>query len=278
MAAAMSYFMVFSLPPLLVLILMLLGLLLDPADVQGRIESEMATLVGADGARMIQEMINVANRPQNRGPVPAVIAGVVLLFGATGAFGQLQAALNRAWEVKPDPRAGGVKRFLLKRLLSLGMVLTIAFLLLVSLVVSTGLAAFGETLVRLTGSASQIVLQGVSFLVSFAGITALFTLMFKVLPDARIAWRDALVGALFTTILFQGGKVLIGLYLARSDPGSAFGAAGALAVILVWLYYASMIVFLGAEFTQVWANERGSGIEPEKGAVRTDERARREAA
>jgi membrane protein len=278
MAAAMSYFMAFSLPPLLVLILMLLGLLLDPADVQGRIESEMAKLLGGDGAAMVKEMITIANRPQNQGLLPALIGLAVLLFGATGAFGQLQAALNRAWEVEPDPRAGGIARLIGKRLLSLGMVLTIAFLLLVSLVLSAALTAFGETLGGLMGGVSDLVLQGLNLLVSFAVITALFAVMFKVLPDARIAWRDTLVGALFTTTLFQGGKVLIGLYLARSDPGSAFGAAGALAVILVWLYYTSMIVFLGAEFTQVWANERGQGILPEEGAVRTEGHRRREAA
>jgi membrane protein len=150
------------------------------------------------------------------------------------------------------------------------MVLTIAFFLLVSMVLSAALSAFGDSLSSLLGGVSATLLQGVNLAVSFAVITTLFTLMFKVLPDARIAWRDALVGAVFTTALFQIGKLLIGLYLARSNPGSAFGAAGALAVILVWLYYTSMIVFLGAEFTQVWATEKGHGIVPEEGAVRTE--------
>jgi membrane protein len=274
MAAAMSYFMAFSLPPLLVLILMLVGLLFDPADVQGRIESEMGRLLGGDGARMVQEMINAANRPQNRGVLPALMGIVVLLFGATGAFGQLQAALNRAWEVKPDPKAGGWKRFIGKRLLSLGMVLTIAFLLMVSLVLDAALTAFGDSLGNLMGGVPDVLLQGLHIVVSLATITALFAVMFKYMPDARIGWRDVGVGALFTALLFQGGKLVIGLYLARSDPGSAFGAAGALAVILVWLYYSSMIVFLGAEFTQVWATEKGKGIEPEEGAIRTDEHRR----
>jgi membrane protein len=271
MAAAMSYFMAFSLPPLLVLILMLVGLVLDPADVQGRIEAEMGRLLGTDGARQIQEMITAANRPENRGGLPALLGLGVLLFGATGAFGQLQAALNRAWEVRPDPKAGGFKRFIGKRLLSLGMVMTIAFLLMVSLVLDAALTAFGDTIGGLMGGVPDFLLQGVHIVVSFGTIAALFAVMFKYLPDARVAWRDVWVGALFTTLLFQGGKVLIGLYLARSNPGSAFGAAGALALILVWLYYSSMIVFLGAEFTQVWATERGKGIEPEEGAVRTNE-------
>jgi membrane protein len=270
MAAAMSYFMAFALPPLLVIILMLVGLVLDPADVQGRIRDEMARLLGTDGARFIQEMITAANRPQNRGFLPAAMSILVLLVGATGAFGQLQAALNRAWEVTPDPKVGGIKRFVGKRLLSLGMVITIAFLLMVSLVLDTALTAVGDGLGAM-GGVPDVALEGIHVLLSLAVITTLFGVMFKYLPDAIIGWRDTMVGALFTAVLFQGGKVLIGLYLARSNPGSAFGAAGALAVILVWLYYSSMIVFLGAEFTQVWATERGKGIEPEQGAMRTDE-------
>src|SRR5687768_7970578 len=193
MAAAMSYFMAFSLPPLLVLILMLVGLVLDPADVEGRIEAEMGRLLGTDGARQIQEMITAANWSENRGGLPALLGLGVLLFGATGAFGQLQAALNRAWEVRPDPKAGGFKRFIGKRLLSLGMVMTIAFLLMVSLVLDAALTAFGDTIGGLMGGVPDFLLQGVHIVVSFGTIAALFAVMFKYLPDARVAWRDVWV-------------------------------------------------------------------------------------
>jgi membrane protein len=270
MAAAMSYFAVFALPPLLALVLMIVGVFVDPADVQGRIQAEMGAVVGADGARQIETMIAATSQPENQGLGKAALGVLLLLIGATGAFGQLQAALNRAWEVKPDPEQGGVRRMLLKRLLSLGMVLTIAFLLLVSLAVSALLSAFGDFLGGLLGGLSGSLLQLIQTALSLGTIAGLFALMFKWVPDARVAWRDVWVGAAFTAALFVLGKSLIALYLSRSDPGSSFGAAGALALILIWVYYSAMILFLGAEFTQVWAVERGSGIEPEPGAIRTN--------
>jgi membrane protein len=197
------------------------------------------------------------------------IGGLVL--GATGAFGQLQAALNRAWEVAPDPRAG-LKAFLVKRLFSFGMILSVAFLLLVSLVLSAALSAFGGALGRmLPDGLSATVLQVVNLGVSFVVITALFATIFKVLPDARVAWRDVWVGATVTALLFVVGKFLIGFYLGRSNPGQAFGAAGSLAVLFVWVYYSSMIVLFGAEFTQAWVERNGNSIAPERGAVRVVE-------
>ena len=275
MAAAMAYFTVFSLPPLLLLILMVVGVLVDPSTVEGRIESEMASLLGPEGARQIQEMIRNVNRPDTGGPFTAVVSVLALLFGATGAFGQLQAALNRAWEVEPDPEKGGLMAMLAKRLLSLGMVLTIAFLLLVSLVLTAAVSAFGDVLGGLLpGGVSEVVLQVVQVGVSLVVVTALFALIFKILPDAEVSWRDVGVGALGTAVLFVAGKFLLGLYFARSDPGEAFGAAGSLALILVWVYYSAMIVFFGAEFTQAWAVERGAGIRPDEDAVRVVEEKR----
>jgi len=274
MAAAMSYFTAFSLPPLLVLILLVVGVFVDPADLQGHVRAQISALIGADGARQVDEMIAAANRPEHRGPIPTVLGVLALLFGATGAFGELQGALNRAWEVKRDPRRGGLRAFLGKRLLSLGMVGTIAFLLLVSLIVSAALSAFGDMLGARLGGISGLVIQAVEIGVSLAVITTLFATLFKVLPDAQVAWRDVWVGALFTTALFVAGKYGIGLYLSRTDPGSSFGAAGALAVILMWIYYSAMIVFLGAEFTQAWAAEKGRGIEPEEGAIHAESRTR----
>ena len=270
MAASMSYFTVFSMAPLLVLTLMVVGVFVDPADLQGHIHDQIATLIGPEGARQVDEMVLSAERSSEDGLVPTILGILALLFGATGAFGQLQSALNRAWEVKPDPRRGGVMGFIGKRLLSLGMVGTIAFLLLVSLVVSAALSAFGDRLGGMLGGISGVVVQVAQVIVSLGVVTLLFASIFKILPDARIAWRDVWTGAIFTTILFVAGKFLIGFYLSRTDPGSSFGAAGALAVILVWVYYSAMIVFLGAEFTQVWATEKGRGIEPEEGAVRVE--------
>jgi membrane protein len=272
MAASMSYFTAFSLAPLLVLTLTVVGVFVDPADLRGHIHDQLATLIGADGARQVDEMVLSADLRADRGPVPTILGILALLFGATGAFGALQSALNRVWEVKPDPRRGGLKGFVGKRLLSLGMVGTIAFLLLVSLIVSAALSAFGDRLAGMVGGIPGTVMQVAQVAVSLAVVGILFAAIFKILPDARVAWRDVWVGALFTTILFVAGKFLIGFYLSRTDPGSTFGAAGALAVILVWIYYSAMIVFLGAEFTQVWSVDRGQGIQPEEGAVRVETR------
>lgn len=273
MAAAMSYYTVFSLPPLLLLVLMIAGVFIEPSHLEGRIEREMAGFLGQEGARQIQAMIRNVNRPGTGGALATILSIAGLVFGATGAFAQLQSALNRAWEVEPDPEeGGGIRGFVGKRLLSLGMVVTLAFLLLVSLLLSAAISAFGDTLGGLVpGGLSTVVLQLLQIGISLLVVTVLFALMFKVLPDAEVSWRDVWVGAFGTALLFVAGKFLIGLYLSRSDPGEAFGAAGSLAVILVWVYYSAMIVFFGAEFTQAWAVERGRGIQPEEGAVRMGE-------
>jgi membrane protein len=268
MAAALSYYTVFSLPPLLVLLLLLLGALLPPQDIQGALETHIRDLMGPAGGDQIRTILAHAQRPGS-GIVATMLGAGALVLGATGVFGQLQAALNKAWKVAPDPQKGGIKPFLLKRAFSLGMVLGLAFVLLVSLVLSAVLSAFGDSLARfLPTGLSATLLEAINFAVSFGVIALLFAGIFKVLPDATIAWRDVWVGAVFTAMLFVGGKFLLGVYLGHSNPGEAFGAAGALAVMFVWIYYSSMIVLLGAEFTQTWAVRRGKGIKPERGAVR----------
>jgi membrane protein len=268
MAAALSYYTVFALPPLIILILLIVGAIWDPADVREALTGQMGNLMGAAGKEEVTTMMEEADNPATKKGVAGVLGVATLLLGATGAFLQLQAALNRAWEVEPDKTQGGLKNFIFKRLLSVGMVLTIAFLLLVSLLVSSLLSAMGGVLEQMlpwfSGTIAFIVANGVSLAV----ITLLFGLIFKVLPDARIAWKDVWVGAAFTGLLFVIGKAGLGLYLGRSNPGQAYGAAGSLAVMLVWIYYSAMIILFGAEFTQTWAVERGSGIEPEKGAKR----------
>ncbi len=279
MAAALSYYTVFSLPPLLVLLLTLLGALFDPQDVQGTLETQIQGLMGPSGAEQVRTILANADRPGSGNVVATVLGIVALVIGATGVFGQLQAALNKAWNVGPDPDQGGIKSFLLKRVFSLGMVLGLAFVLLVSLVLSAALTAFGDSLAGfLPDGLSEPVLHAINFVISFAVITLLFAAIFKILPDATIGWRDVWVGATFTAFLFTVGKFLLGLYLGSSNPGEAFGAAGALALMLVWIYYTSMIVFLGAEFTETWAERRGRGIVPEKGAVRVVREVRHERA
>ena len=270
-AAALSYYTIFSLPPLLMVLLLILGALVDPQDIRGQLEAQMGALMGPTATEQIRAILAQLHQPGGNALATVLSIGGLVL-GATGAFGQLQAALNRAWEVAPDPKQGGLKAFVIKRLFSFGMVLSVAFLLLVSLVLSAALSAFGGALGRmLPDGLSTTVLQVVNFAVSFVVITALFATIFKVLPDARVAWRDVWVGGAVTALLFVIGKFLIGFYLGRSNPGQAFGAAGSLAVLFVWVYYSSMILLFGAEFTQAWAERNGNPIKPERGAVRVVE-------
>jgi membrane protein len=271
MAAALSYYTVFALPPLLLLIVMIVGAVMDPQQVREVLQGQLGNLLGeagGEGIRTIMEKAQETRQPDAGRPVAAVLGVATLILGATGVFAQLQAALNRAWEVKPDPEQGGIKNFLVKRVFSFGMVLGIAFLLLVSLALTAAISAVGDVFARMVPGLGEPLLYVLNFAVTFAVITLLFAAMFKIVPDAKVAWRDVWVGAVVTALLFMIGKFAIGFYLGRSNPGEVFGAAGSLAVLLVWIYYASMIVFFGAEFTQSWAEQRGEGVVPEEGAVR----------
>ena len=274
-AAALSYYTVFSLPPVLVLIMIIAGAFWEPAQVQEAIRNQLGSAMGPTADKGISEILVQAEQPEGRGVLPTLLGIGALLFGATGAFVSFQGALNRVWEIEPDPAQGGVKNFLLKRLLSLGMILVVGFLLLVSLVLSAALTAAGDSLAARLPDVSETLIYTLNFVVSFAIITTLFAALFKVLPDAEIGWRDVWVGALGTSLLFVLGKYGIGLYLGRNEPQSAYGAAGSLAVLLLWVYYASMIVLFGAEFTKTWAKVRGSGINPQEGAARVKEKKQR---
>lgn len=269
-AAALSYYTVFSLPPLLVLIIVVASAIFQPADVQHAMQGQLQGLIGASAGQGIETILANAQRPGGRG-IASILGFGALLIGASGAFLQLQSALNRAWEVKPDPDHGGIKAFIWKRLLSLGMVAGLGFLLMVSLVLSAILAALGSAVQRFLPGESGVVLLVINHAVSLAVITGLFAAIFKILPDARVRLTDVWTGAIATAVLFEAGKFAIGFYLGRSNLGEAFGAAGSLALMLVWIYYSSMLVLFGAEFTQVWARERGARIEPEPGAVRVTE-------
>ena len=268
-AAALAYYTVFALPPLLVLLLQVASAIWDPAEVRNALTGEFGSLMGDDVANQVATMISSAEQRTDATGWRLALGIGGLIFGATGAFVSLQSALNRAWEVEPDPEKGGIMNFVMKRFLSLGMVLGIAFLMLVSLALTSVLSAAGGALF---GGLPEPVGLVINFALTFVVITVLFAAMFKILPDAKVEWRDVWVGAIGTAVLFVVGKFLIGFYIGRSDPGSAFGAAGALAVLLVWIYYAAVIVLLGAEFTQAWIKQRGGRIEPEEGAVRMVER------
>ena len=266
-AAALAYYTIFSLAPLLVIIVGILGIYYGQSDAKGQIISQIGDLTSPSVATTIQGVLN-AQAESGGGVLATVLGTITLLVGATGVFAQLQTALNTIWEVKPKPK-GGVMHLIVVRLLSLGMVLVIAFLLLVSLLLSTALEFVGAYFTDLLPGAAFI-WQIANVLVSFGVITLLFALIFKYLPDAEIAWGDVWTGAAVTSLLFVIGKFLISWYLSRGGVASTYGAAGSLVVLLLWIYYSAQILFFGAEFTQVYAKEEGSRIVPSKDAVRAE--------
>ncbi|MET0517119.1 MAG: YihY/virulence factor BrkB family protein, partial [Nitrospiraceae bacterium] len=265
--AALAYYTVLSLVPLLVVIIGMIGLIFGQEAAQGYIVEQIAALVGPQSAAAIKDMIQRANQPTT-GIVATVVATATLLLGASGVFGQLQDSLNTIWGVQPK-EGRGIWGLIKDRFISFAALLGTGFLLLVSLVLSAALAAFGKWFGGWL-PAPEVVLQVLEFLISFAVITALFAMIFKTLPDAQVAWRDVWVGAALTAMLFTVGKFAIGFYLGKSDVGSAYGAAGSLVILLVWVYYSAQILLFGAEFTQVYANAVGSRIVPSKDAVATD--------
>lgn len=259
LGAALAYYTVFSLVPFLVVVIALIGLVLGQEAAQSAILSHIATLVGDQSAAAIKDMIQRADQPST-GLVATGLAVVTLLFGASGVFGQLQDALNTVWGVEPK-EGRGVWGFIKDRFLSFVAVLGTGFLLLVSLILSSALAAFGKWFSGLL-PLPEALLHLFNFVLSFVVVTGLFALIFKVLPDAKVAWRDVWVGALLTAALFTIGKYALGLYLGKSNVASAYGAAGSLVLILLWVYYSAQILLYGAEFTQVYANRLGERIVP----------------
>ncbi len=251
LAAALAYYTVFSLAPLLVILIAVVGFVFGQKAAQGHIEAQIQGVVGPETAKAIQTMVRNASNPRS-GIIATALSVVTLVFGASGVFSELQDGLNTVWEVtpRPDRGVGGILR---DRLWSVLMVLGIAAVLFVSMIASTILSA-------LNGYFAQL-LPGLGFLpellndlISFAIGTLLFAMIYKVLPDVTVAWRDVWVGAAVTSLLFTAGKFLIGLYLAKTSAASAYGAAGSLVIILLWVYYSAQILFLGAEFTQAYAN------------------------
>ena len=249
-AAALAYYALFSIAPLLLIVISIVGLVFGPDTARASVMDQMRGLVGESGARGIEQML-AGGRDPTANAAAGLVGVVVLLFGASGVFGQLKDALNTIWEA-PAPPGGMIASYVRGRFLSFAMVLAVGFLLLVSLLVSAGLQAVGTYMTGLLPG-SEGIWEGVNFLVSWGTITLLFAMIFKYIPDKEIRWRDVWIGALISALLFSLGKTLIGLYLGRSAVASAYGAAGSLVVLLVWVYYSSLLVLLGAEFSHVQA-------------------------
>jgi membrane protein len=270
LAAALSYYTLFSLAPLLIISISIAGFVFGQEAAQNRVVETSQGLVGQESAKAIQDMIQNASEKPKAGLVSTLFGIIALLFGAGGVVGQLQTSLNHIWGVEPKP-GQGVWGFIRQRFISFAMVLSIGFLLLVSLVVSAVLSALTSLLGAALGG-STLVSHALDVTVSFTFVTLLFAIIYKFLPDAHIRWKDVWVGAGLTAFLFTVGKTLIGLYLGSSGVTSVYGAAGSLITVLLWVYYSSLIFFLGAEFTQVYATEYGAGVLPSERAQPANDR------
>lgn len=262
--ASVALYTLFSIAPLLLLAAAVVALVFTQAQAQSAIVSQAHSIIGARGAEAVKELLHSAQKPTN-GFVATSIAFLTLLFGASGVFIELREALNAMWEA-PKKASGGIWGMVGDRLFSFGMVLSVGFVLLVSLLLSTALAFvekfFGE-LVPIPAP----VLDVLNFVVTFAVVTGLFALMYKVVPDVRVGWRDVTIGAVGTAVLFSIGKLLLGFYLGMASVGSTYGAAGSLVAVIVWVYYSAQIFFFGAEFTHVYARRHGTRARPQRAPV-----------
>ena len=265
LGAALAYYTVFSLAPLMTIAIAIAGFFLGKEAAQGQIFDELRGLLGAEGGKAVEEMVQSANAQPTAGVVATIISVIMLLFGASGVFGQLQASLNAIWGVKAKP-GRGVLGIIKDRLLSFGFTLVVGFLLLVSLLLTAGMALMADWIGGLMPG-SEALAYVLNIVLSLSMITLLFATIFKFLPDAKIAWHDVWIGAFLTALLFTIGKFALGIYLGKSGVASSYGAAGSLIVLLLWVYYSSQILFFGAEFTQVYANRFGSRVAPADNAV-----------
>lgn len=267
LSAALAYYSVFSLAPLLIIAISIAGAIFGEDAARGAIEYQLSAAIGSESALAVQEMIDSAHK-DGSSVLMTIVGFAILLVTASGVFAQLKDAMNTVWDLQQKP-GQGVKGMVKARLMALSMVLVIGFLLLVSLVLSTATAAVTDWL----GSALPIpsfIFQAISFIISIGVVTLLFAMIFKVLPDAEVQWKDVWSGAFLTAGLFSVGKLLLALYLGRESAASAYGAAGALILLLSWVYYSANILLLGAEFTQVYARRRGRRIQPTDAAMRIE--------
>ena len=266
-AAALSYYTIFSLPPLLLIVITIASSVYGGEAISGQVYGQLKGLVGPDSAKFLQDSIAKFTL-QQRGPVATAIGVATLLFAATTFFVTLQESINDIWNLKVKTAGIGIGAFIKQRVLSFGLILSVALLLLISFVISAVLSAFTGWLQRQIPEVGIIAIKLVDFLLSLGITTLLFALIYRFLPDAIIRWRDVLIGAFITALLFVIGKFLIAFYIAKADPGSAFGAAGSAIVLLLWVNYSSLIIFFGAEFTQEFADTFGQKVHPKAHAVR----------
>jgi membrane protein len=264
-----AYYTIFSLPGLLVILINIAGYFFGAEAVTKQLSGQIGGVVGGDTAKSIQDMI--ANAQKTGGTTLSTILSIAtLMFGATGVFYQLQQILNKIWEVKPKPKQSAILKLIKDRVFSFGLILVVGFLLLVSLVLSAALTALSGWVQAHVSEAFLVVFKVLDVLVSVGVITLLFAAIFKFLPDANVKWRDVWHGAILTSLLFVVAKFLLGIYFGNSDPGSTYGAAGSIILIMLWVSYAGLILFFGAEFTQVYAASHGRNIKPTEGAVSTE--------
>lgn len=259
-SAALAYYTIFSLPGMLIVIITILDTVYGRDASQGTIQREISSFVGPAAALQIQEVIHNAN-VSGKTAIAAVVGIATLIVGATTMFGEIQDSINMIWNLRAKPKKGWVK-LLINRLLSFSMVITLAFLLLVSLVISGIVLLFSQRLAAYFPQFTIMLVSVINLLLSFVVTAFLFAVVFKVLPDAKIRWRDVSVGAVATTLLFMAGKFIIGFYLGKSSVESTYGAAGSIILILLWIYYSSMILYFGAAFTKEYAQHFGQHIYP----------------
>ena len=256
MGAALAYYTLFSIAPLLLIVIAVAGLFFGEKAAQGALFGQLSGLVGDEGAIAIQGLLKSVSEP-GQSKLAAAVGVITLLIGATTVFGELQDALNRIWRAPTSPKGGGLWRLVKARILSIGMILGIGFLLMVSLILSAVLSALGKWW-GMWFSGWEVLLEAINFIVSFGVITALFAMIYKLMPRVRIDWRDVWVGAAVTALLFTIGKFLIGLYIGKTGVASGYGAAGSLVILLLWVYYSTQVFLLGAEFTWAYAHTFGS--------------------
>lgn len=270
LSAALAYYAILALPAFLIVIINTVGLIWGNDIVEGRLTDEISAALGQDTAKTIETIIaNTQN--DHRNTLSTIIGIGTLIFGASGIFYQLQLSLNTIWGIRVDPQAG-LKKFILDRVISFGFVLAIGFLLLISFMLTTAISLFTHAIAESLGETAIYLSFLLDITLSLSIITLLFALMFKYLPDARIEWRTVWIGAFITAILFVLGKFLLGLYFGKANPGSTYGAAGSVILVLLWVSYSAVIFFFGAEFTYIYAKYYGIKIRPNSNAIRIETR------
>lgn len=270
-SAVIAYYAIFSLPGLLVVVITVAAYFFGRDAVNDHLVKEITATMGANTAEQIQNMIAKAGEIKNS--VWSTIIGIItIILGATGVFAQFQKSLNIIWEVKADKIKSGIWNVVKVRLFSFGLIISIAFILMISLIISAMLSAFGNWVSGRFSESMLVILQVLNFILSLLIIAVLFALMFKFLPDAKIKWRHVWVGSVVTALLFEIGKFALGLYFGKTDPGAGYGAAGSVILILLWASYSSMIVFFGAEFTRAYADLKDGKVPPDKNAVKSNKR------